>query len=193
MCAILEEIVKDIKSKNFINEEIIKYLKERNIDKRYWSKIITDVITKDTYKQDYSFLRMLKKYADFLALDIDSFLSLLSALVDKGFSSSGIHFLITELEIDVEKMKILYKEIFEHNNPIIKKQNGTILGKIGQKEPEFLFRIIKQDIDTVDDYKRKTFIGALYRASYLPYRNSNFRPSEDIRDLILSSIYSADE
>jgi hypothetical protein len=189
----MEKIIREFKDANLKDNEIISYLKDKKINNSDWAKIIANFIKGNSKKIDHFFYRILIENMDSLAEDICSFIYLLTVIADKPSELRNISNFIMNVELDIEKMKLIYKKILALDNEIIKEESGIILGKIGLKNPEFFLQEINEHLHTNEVILKKIILKALYISSYKPYRNRNLNLSKEIFNFIISSIFSDEE
>jgi transposase len=137
-----------------LHRNFILFLKEKGIEESHWADIVLYIINKVRDEREKGLLIFtIGRSVNQLVTNVDRFMLMLEAIEDQYHDFNRIHDLLTDLDIDLVRMKDLYQK-FEHSDKaLVKKAGGTMLGLIGRKLPEFLFQELDKNFDSsMDDY-----------------------------------------
>lgn len=181
-----------IKNDNYYpSQKFHSFLKEKGIVENYWAEIILYIANKIKDERSKELLVFtIGKSVNQLATNMNYFILMLEMIEDQYHDFNRIHYLITDLDIDLERMKVLYHEIKRSDKALVKKARGTILGLIGRKLPEYLFQEVDENVDSINDDIKMRLLAAIFMASYKPYRHPDFNCPKNIFDFLRSCLDS---
>lgn len=170
------------------------YLRDKDIEENYWGEIVLYIVNKIKDEKAKQLLMFtIGRSVNQLATNVNCFISILEVIEDQYHDFNRIHNLLTDLNIDLERMKVLYHKIKQSDKALVKKAAGTLLGLIGQKLPDFLIQEVDENFDSISDDTKSRLLTAIFVASYKPYRHPNFNSPKNIFSFVkyfLSSVNS---
>jgi hypothetical protein len=167
------------------------FLKEKGIHENCWAEIVSYIVNKIKYENTKELLMFtIGRSVNQLATNVNCFMLMLEAIEDQYHDFNRIHYLLTDLDIDLGRMKVLYHKIKQSDKALVKKAEGTMLGLIGRKSPEFLFQEVDRNFDSISDDTKIRLLTAIFMASYKPYRHPNFNHPKNIFGFVESCLSS---
>lgn len=192
MATEIEGIAIDVIDNNYFYDRFPSYLRKRKINNKDWPLVIAHIVLRKNEKIKNSVYYLITDNINKLVEDVENFTNLLTILIQNDYDIGQVRYSISHINIDLEKLTILYKKMNQSENSTVKECSGTILGLIGRKSPEVLFQKMEK-INDLEESEKTVFNDALLMSSFRPFRNPNFRLPEDAFNYIIQSIHSEND
>ena len=179
-----DDIVKD----RHFYDRFRTYLVEKKIEQKFWPLIIAHIIKTKSGETKNLIQDIIFESINEIASDADNFIILLETLAANGYDSNQIHYMIVNLDINLEEMIKIYKKMKSSEDKTVRLASGTVLGLLGRKSPDFLFEEISLNRSDDNHNVKVALLTGLFMASYKPYRNPNFVLPESIFQYVLENL-----
>lgn len=185
----IKKIATEIISNDYFYDKFKHYLKENKIEKKKLAMVIAEVVKNANQEMETHVHYLIQENIQEIVKDINNFSNLITTLADKGYDSTKIHYMTVVMDVNLEKLRLIYEKFKKSENKTVKEYSSTILGLIGRKSPSYLFRQIENET-RLDDNTIMIFSKALHFSSYKPFRHKEFTPSTGIIDFVIDNINS---
>ena len=190
---IVNDASNDIIKYKYFDDRFRKYLVDKKVSKKYWPLIIACISKTIHDKSKHLIHYLVVDNINEVVNNVKNFIYLLETLTLNGYNSDEIHYMIIYLDVSLDKLFSIYAKMLSSNEKIVQISSGTVLGLIGQKSPEIIFKEVKKNLENNDNDKKKSLLSALFISSYKPNRPLTFNPPKFILEFVITCLGSQDK